>query len=218
MKEIISSIKKVLLLKDENPITYLNKNSQYDWQENYPIAIVHEQKRVKEVDLLEKMQDLYFFGDDGFSQEMYTPKMIEFLKLQAPAHIKTASLLCYDGASEHAYTFKEKFTHDKWKKVVNTQNFKATVEVSFFDATKTIKEIETQLRDLMRSRKEIPALKKIAFVWVAEVDKATDIKDIIQHYFINNYAILEEDDTRTYIAWNECLNDINLRYFVVNPS
>lgn len=218
MKDIIENIKNIFSSKHEDLVTYLNENSQYSWQEDYPIAIVHEQKRVKETSILDKMQDLYFFGDDGFSQEKYTPKMIEFLKKEAPEYIKTASLLCYDGALEHAYSLKEKFTHDKWKKVINAQNFQATIEISSFSANASIKEIETELRDLMRSRKEIPALKKIAFVWVAHVSKETNIEDIMEHYFINNYTVLEEDTTQTYIAWNECLNDINLRYFVVDPS
>ena len=45
MKDIISNIKNIFSSKHENPIAYLNENSQYDWQEDYPIAIVHEQKR-----------------------------------------------------------------------------------------------------------------------------------------------------------------------------
>ncbi|QSZ42235.1 hypothetical protein GJV85_08990 [Sulfurimonas aquatica] len=217
MQTIIQDLKNAL--KSNQPLEeYLNKNSKYTWQKNYPIAIVHEYTRVKEPDTLAKMNELYFFGDDGFSQDMYTPKMIEFLNMQAPQYIKNASLLCYDGPLEHACTFKEKFPHDKWKKVLNNHNFKATVEISNFDSNASIMEIETELRDFMRSRKEIPSLKKIAFVWIVTLPNTTDITQIMEHYFLDNYASITDENTTTYIGWNEILNNINLRYFVVTPK
>jgi len=216
MKTIIKNLKDALR-NNQLVQKYLNSHSRYSWQENYPIAIVHEQTRVKDPALLAKMDDAYFFGDDGFSQEMYTPKGIEFLNTHAPSYIKNASFLCFKGELAHACTFKEKFTHDKWKKVLNTQGFQATIEVSSFSLQDSIKTIETKLRDLMRSRKEIPSLKKIGFVWIAQVPKSTDLTDIMEHYFLENYEVLENEETRTYIAWNKTLNDINLRYFVVTP-
>lgn len=79
-------------------------------------------------------------------------------------------------------------------------------------------EIETELRNFMRSRKEIPSLKKIAFIWIATVPKTTDITEIMKHYFLEDYEILEESESTTYIGWNECLKDINMRYFVITPS
>lgn len=217
MQTIIKNIIDALKSKD-SLVKYLNTHSEFTWQENYPIAIVHEQSRVKEPKTLEKMDELFFFGDDGFSQDMYTPKMIEFLNKNAPKYIKTASLLCFDAPKEHACTFAEKFTHDKWKKVVNTHDFQATVEISFFNTDKSTMEMETELRDFMRSRKEIPSLKTIGFIWIATVDDSTQITPIMKHYFLDNYTSVTKDNKTTFVGWNACLNDINLRYFVVTPS
>ena len=214
---IIRSIK-LALINEEELSTHLNNNSDLTWIEDYPIAIVHENTRVKDQMTLTIMQSLPFFNEDGFSNNIHSIESIGFLNQHAPKFIKNASMLCCGKNVKEEIEFREKFTHDKWKKVVNTHDFRATIEISDFGIEKTIKEIETELRDLMRSRKEIPSLKPIGFVWIATVSNTTNLTDIMKHYFQGTHALIESNTTRTYIAWNEVLNDISLRDFVVQPS
>ena len=217
MRDIIEIVKEGLS-KENSLEKYLNNYSSLRWQKNYPIAIVHEQKRVKEQNTLNAMQELYFFDDEGFSQEKYTPKMIEFLLKNASHYIKTTSLIAHNGPQEHAYSFKEKFRHDKWKKLVNTHDYQINLKVSHFDENSSTQNIETSLRDIMRSNKEIPTLKNIAFIWIATVSKATNLEEICKHYFLDEFETLKGSSSTTYICWNSKLKNINMRYFVHTPQ
>lgn len=217
MQIIIDYIKQALV-SGESLDEYLNKNTKYTWEKDFPVAIVHEKTRVTDPEILQKMQAVYFFDKDGFSQDKYTPKMIEFLRLNAPSQMKLTSMLCHDGAIEHAYTYKEKFTHDRWKKVINDNNFRAAIEISTFNDKTSIQEIETEIRNIMRSKKEVPSLRNIAFIWIATLPNTIDISSILKHYFyVQHDAVLLQNKT-TYIAWDSELQNINLRHFVISPS
>lgn len=70
----------------------------------------------------------------------------------------------------------------------------------------------------MRSRKEIPSLKSIGFVWIVTLPITTKIEDILNHYFLDNHIYIEKGRKIVYIAWADKLAEINMRYFVNHPS
>lgn len=216
MKKIISDIHNGIQ-NSRKTIEFLTKNSSWTWVANYPIAIVNEINRVTDEENLKSLGEINFFNEEGFSKNTYTQKEINHLRENVPSAIKTAYCLCLKKKHNDDYNFKEKFTHDRWKKVTDEDNFEALVELSKFTDSASSTVIETELRDIMRSRKEIPSLKVIGFVWIVTVPKTTNIVNILEHYFLDNHIYVEQGRKITYIAWGDRLADINMRYFVNTP-
>lgn len=216
MKKIISDIHNAVQ-NSRKTIEFLTQNSSWSWQGNYPIAVVNEITRIKEEKPLKDLQAINFFNAQGFSKNTYTKEEIKHLKQNIPSAIKTAYCLCLKKKHSGDYNFSEKFQHDRWKKVTDEENFEAFLETSKFDDSDTNQVIETNLRDIMRSAKEIPSLKAIGFVWIATIPQTTQIKDILEHYFSDNHIFVQKGRKTTYIAWGNKLADINMRYFVNTP-
>ena len=199
-------------------VEFLTQNSSYYWVEEYPIAIINEKSRLEDKQMLESLEKINFFDADGFSKSSYTHKEITQLKELAPVALKRSYALCLKKKPEGEYLFQEKHLHDRWKKIQDEEfNMEAFVESSKFRDNDTSVAIETHLRDIMRSAKEIPALKAIGFVWIATLPKETKVTDILEHYFGDNHIFIEKGRKITYIAWGERLADINMRYFVNTP-
>ena len=216
MKKIVSDIHNAVQ-NSRKTIEFLTKNSSWTWVGNFPTAVVNEISRIKDEESLEKLQKINFFNAQGFSKNSYTAQEIKYLSQSVPNSIKTAYCLCMKEKHNGEYNFQEKFEHDRWKKVTDEDNFEALVEFSKFSDEDTSKGIETELRDIMRSAKEIPSLKAIGFVWIVTVPKTQKIEDILEHYFSDNHIFVEQGRKITYIAWGERLADINMRYFVNKP-
>lgn len=216
MKKIISDIHNAVQ-NSRKTIEFLTKNSPWTWVGEYPIAVVNEITRIKNEENLKTLEKINFFNDQGFSKNSYTRKEIDHLRKNVPTAIKTSYCLCLKKQDDGNYSFKEKFEHDKWKKVQDEELFEAFLESSKFTDVNSSKEIETELRDIMRSAKEIPSLKAIGFVWIVTIPKTTKIEDILEHYFLDNHIYVEQGRKITYIAWGDKLADINMRYFVNTP-
>ncbi|WP_457745696.1 hypothetical protein [Sulfurimonas sp.] len=199
-------------------VEFLKQNSSFSWVGDYPIAIINEITRVKDKETLERLNKINFFDAQGFSKRSYTQEEIKYLQHNIPSVIKSAYCLCLEKPHIDSYIFKEKFEHDRWKKIQDDKNnFKVLVEFSKFDESSTSKYIETTLRNIMRSNKEIPALKAIGFVWIVTLPISTIITDILEHYFFDNHVFVEKGRKICYIAWGKKLADINMRYFVNTP-
>ena len=216
MKKIISDIHNAVQ-NSRKTIEFLTKNSSWTWVGNYPIAVVHEISRIKDEESLKNLEKINFFNTEGFSKNTYTKKDINYLIDTVPNAIKTSYCLCLKKQVNTDYIFKEKFEHDRWKKVKDEDNFVAFVESSKFNDSHSSKTIETDLRDIMRSAKEIPPLKAIGFVWIVSLPETTYVQDILEHYFLDNHIYVEHGRKITYIAWADKLGSINMRYFVNTP-
>lgn len=217
MLEIIDEIK-VALKTNKSLIEGLNKKSSFGWQENYPVAVVHESVRIKEKDIVESLKDKELLNSNGFSPNHYTDELITVLGSSAPLYIKKVSIMCLAGETHTTYTFKEKRPHDYWKKVENPGSFQAIIELSNYDKNKDICQIESELRDIMRSSKEVPSVKRIGFIWVATVLGSIDLNRLLKHYFMEKYEIIEKEDQTIYIGWSDTLGEVNMRYFVCPPN
>lgn len=217
MKKIISEIHNALQ-NSRKTIEFLQKNSAWTWVGNYPISIVNEITRVKDKESLKKLHVKNIFDTEGFSKHCYSKEEIQYLIANVPSCINRAYCLCLKKGESEQYKFVEKFQHDRWKKVTDEENFKALVESSKFTDTNDSKSIESELRDIMRSRKEIPSLKSIGFVWIVTLPATTEIEDILNHYFLDNYIFIPRGRKLIYIAWADTLAEINMRYFVNTPQ
>lgn len=216
MKKIISDIHNGVQ-NSRKTVEFLTQNSSWTWVGNYPIAVVNEITRIKNEESLKNLEKINFFDSEGFSKNSYTKEEIEYLNQNAPEAIKHAYCLCLKREDKSEYNFQEKFQHDRWKKVTDEGNFEALVEFSKFTDADSSTVIETKIRDIMRSAKEIPSLKKIGFVWIVSLPKTSKIIDILEHYFADNHIYVEQGRKITYIAWGDKLADINMRYFVNTP-
>ncbi|MFT7859299.1 MAG: hypothetical protein ABXS93_00040 [Sulfurimonas sp.] len=207
MDKIIKEIKDSLLSGDT--LSYI---------ENYPIKIVHDQNRVKDDAALAALNEIEFFDQNGFSNATHSEKTINFLHANAPEYIQSVSFGVSSKTSYSGFTFSEKYPGDRWKKVVEDEDLQAIIEISNFSSFDDYPAIETELRDIMRSRKEVPLLKKTGFIWIANVAKDHDISNIMRHYFVEKYTSLEVDEKTVFIGWNQQLQNINMRYFVNPPN
>jgi len=216
MKKLISQIHNAIQ-NSRKTVEFLNQISTFHWLENYPIALINEANRITDATQLQILNSLNFFDAEGFSKNSYTREELRELQENAPFALKNAYCLCLKKPQERQLSFREKYRHDKWKKVEDANNFELLMELSKFDDSASSKEIETELRDIMRSRKEIPSLKAIGFVWIVTLPKTTQIQDILEHYFSDNHIYVEKGRKVTYITWGEKLATINMRYFVNTP-
>ena len=215
MKKILADIHNAVQNSRDIP-AFLEQNSKQIWLHNTPIALLHAASRFEDAALRKSLDALDFFDNEGFSKEHYTQEEIIELQRDVPNAMRFAYLLCVQAAPTH-YLFKAKHLHDKYKKIQDDGNFQAFVTTAKFDQEADSKEIETQLRDVMRSAKEIAALKATAFIWIATLPKSTFIGDILEHYFDKNHIYVQKGRKISYIAWNQRLADINMRYFVNTP-
>lgn len=217
MKKIISDIHNAIQ-NSRKTIAFLKEKTSRHWFDNYPIAIVNEISRVNKEETLHALEKINFFNAEGFSKESYTQEEIAYLNANAPTVLKNAYCLCLQEPQKNEFTFYPKFEHDRWKKIQDDGNIQALLEYSKFTDADAPQKIETQLRDIMRSAKEIPALKVTGFVWIVSLPQTTKVVDILEHYFLDNHIYVERGRKITYIAWADRLADINMRHFVYPPS
>jgi len=217
MNRIICDIHNALQ-NSRKTVEFLTQNSSYTWRENYPISVVNEITRIKDEKSLKLLESINFFDEKGFSKDSYTKKELEYLSENIPSAIKNAYCLCLKKKQINEYNFLPKFEHDRWKKIQDQEyNLEAYVESSKFNDSFSSKHIEYELRDIMRSAKEIPALKAIGFVWIVTVPNTTKVEDILEHYFLDNHVFIEMGRKITYIAWSDSLASVNMRHFVNTP-
>lgn len=217
MQTIVEALTKAL--QSDEPLAHtLNQNSTLVWQANYPVAIVHEKHRIQEEEIIGALESAELFLEGDLTPTHYNNMMIDFFRNNASPYLKQVSFMCLADKLHTSYTFHEKRPHDYWKKVQNPGNFKAVIERSAYNNTHDICHIEKHLRDIMRRNKEVPSLKEIGFVWVAQTPSILDIRELLQHYFAKNYTMLVHDDQVLYIGWSDTLNKINMRHFICPPN
>ena len=217
MKTIVRDIHNAVQ-NSRNTIEFLLTQTSRNWLDNFPVALIHDKNRITDATELTELQTLHFFNADGFSKENYTTEELRKLQEMTPYVTKNAYCICLKKDAPKTFSFKEKYHKDKWKKVQDVDhNFDALVEFSKFSNEDTSVTIETQIRDIMRSAKEIPSLKATGFIWILSVPKTTYVRDILEHYFGDNHIYVERGRKMTYIAWADLLSGINMRYFVNTP-
>ncbi|GEM_PF-827590 len=194
----------------------IDRDSPFLWEHDFPVAVVHHRTRMDEM-TREVFEDEGLIETGGYTPECYRSSTLREIAKSAPKGVKLVSFLAL-GQEDERYCYRPKREGDKWKKVVDNGVFRATVELSYYPDEYPICEIEAQLRDLMRSSKEIPSLKAVGFVWVAIVPKGYEIDKLLEHYFPDEWMKIEEETHTAYIGWHEKLGEINMRYFICPPN
>jgi len=217
MNSIIETLKSALQ-KEGDILSSLEDADENCWQVHYPVAVVHEDRRVKEADISASLQENDFLDAEGYTPMHWSSESIEVIEKLAPKYVKHVSILVHKGTEHRSFTFQEKRPKDYWKKVVDDGSFKATVEHSVYGEGTELCSIESDLRDLMRSSKEVPALKEIGFIWLVEAPLTLEMDRILAHYYQKNWMMVITEQKTVYIGWHPRLGSIDMRHFVCPPN
>ena len=217
MQILIETLKKALTQSDTF-MKNLHSGGEYYFRKAYPVAVVHHRKRVKEEEIASCLKNEGFLDSDGYTPNDYDKKMLRTFQTCAVRYVKKVSLICCSSKVEEKYTFQEKRPGDYWKKIVDPGSFEAVIEYSEYKDGEDICKIEFELRELMRSSKEVPSLKVLPYVWVLKVSSDVNISKIMQHYFGESFEVMEGKAETMAIGWSATLQEVNMRYFVCPPA
>jgi len=217
MQTLIQTLKKALTQSDTF-IKNLPSEGKYHFRTDYPVAVVHHKKRVKEEAIADCLKNEGFLDADGYTQNDYDEQMLTTFGSCASGYVKKVSLICSSSKLNDSYTFQEKLPGDYWKKIVDPGSFEAVIEYSEYKDGEDICKIEFELRELMRSSKEVPSLKVLPYVWVVKVSESVNISKIMKHYFGENFEVIEGKSETVGIGWSSTLQEVNMRYFVCPPA
>ena len=131
---------------------------------------------------------------------------------------KIANLLVLDSDKIEEPSFKVKREHDFWKKLEPRKAYRAVAEFSTFTDDISMPSIEKTGRDIMRSRKEVPTVGALGFIWVVRVSPLSNLDAIFQLYFKENYSTLSQEESKYYIGWCDKLKEMDMRNFVCDPA
>ena len=206
------------LKKSENFLENVQQDKRYVFKEDYTVAVVHHKKRIKEEEIIQCLSSATLLDADGYTPNSYDAFELATFINCAKEYVKKVKLLCCSSEIEENYTFKEKYAGDYWKKIVDPGNFEAVIEYASYTNGEDICKIEFELRELMRSSKEVPSLKVLPYVWVARVSNGVEITKILKHYYEDNYEVIEGENETVAMGWSKSLQSVNMRYFVCPPA
>ncbi len=212
------------LIKNISSIIGISKSFEQDfipnllhsdimWKPDYPIAVVHSLAKFKNKDDAAFFQEHDLFDEEGHTLTSYDDETFKLLLDNAPSSLKHATLLALKQEPTTTIHYVPKRPTDYWKKIQEVEHIHASFDFSIFDNDEDICKVEFELREVIRSRKEVHALKEIGFIWMAVTKK--DVSKVFKHYFGQNYTRVNGN---YHIGWSETLKDINMRYFVCPPQ
>lgn len=221
MKYIIDKINETLLRLSQEYTTLTNEIIAADLSENgieasanYPIAIIHQQEKLDERSQTQ-LEEFSLFKNDGHTQTTQELQTLQKLHPIVPNVLQTASIALINNHMQTLH-FASKYPKDYWKKITEVSHIDAIVEFTACDEDICI--CEGALREIIRKRKEVNALKAIGFIWILHTKESKDYSLLLSHYFGDNFAMVESEDSTCYVGWSNTLKEVNMRYFVCPPS
>ena len=207
------------LIDVKKSLHILFANTPYGCEKQYPVAVVHEQSRIKEEDALNYFKKNYLLDEEGCTFVDYPQNDLENISLHTPKYIQNVGFMLSTTKEMPEPTFSNKFTHDYWKKLQSVEGLEAVIEISALSVNSSDREAEEALRAIIRKRKEVHQLKKIAFVWLVEISgENPNIPTVMKHYFEDDVMIVKNAGLTYYVGWSTPLQKINMRYFVCQPE
>ncbi len=207
------------LIDVKNSLHILFTKTPYGCEKNFPVAVVHEASRIKESEALNYFKENYLLDDEECTPTEYFGNQLANISLHSPKYIQNVGFMLFSTKEIPEPTFFNKFKHDYWKKITSSEGLEAVMDISALSTTTSECEAEETLRAIIRKRKEVHQLKKIAFVWIVEINgENSHIETVMKHYFLNDTSIIKNDRKTYYIGWSSPLQNINMRYFVCPPQ
>ena len=208
MLALVDYIKTALSQTDslEQALNYLPMSFKKD----FPIAYIHSQTRMPNAQTQEAFKDL--LDESGFTPSYPSQEDFAFIKKEYPDLIQTVSYMCLKKESKDAIFYTNKFTNDYWKKIKDVEHINAVFDISK-QKDENVCEAEFTLREVIRKRKEVHALKGLGFIYLAE--STEDISKVFEQYFGKKFLVIND---RYYVAYAKTLKEISMRYFVCQPE
>lgn len=207
------------LIDVKKSLHILFTKTPYGCDKDYPVAIVHEAKRIKEEDALRYFKKNYLLDEEEMTYGDYPRADLEAISLNAPQYIQNAGFMLATTKNVPEPTFANKFTHDYWKKLTSIEGLEAVIDISALKPDTSVCDVENELRSIIRKRKEVHQLKKIAFIWIVEINgENAHVETVMKHYFNEDTLIVNNENKTYYLGWSTPLKDINMRYFVCPPA
>ena len=207
------------LIDVKNSLHLFFNRTDYGCVKDYPVAIVHEAKRIKEDDALQYFKKNHLLDEDGFSFDEYPKDDLANISYYAPKYIQTVGFILATTKEVPQPTFFNKLKGDYWKKIQSVEGLEAVIDMSPLPEDASDCEAEEALRAIIRKRKEVHELKKITFVWIVEINGENEnVPTVMKHYFKDNAMVVKNGMKTYYMGWSDPLQDINMRYFVCPPE
>ena len=207
------------LIDVKKSLHILFTKTPYGCEKDYPVAVVHEAIRIKESEALNYFTKSYLLDDDDSTPTEYFGDQLANISLHTPKYIQNVGFMLTTTKEVPEPTFFNKFKHDYWKKITSAEGLEAVIDISALTSNTSECEAEDTLRAIIRKRKEVHQLKKIAFVWIVEINgENTHIETVMKHYFESDTMIVKNDGKTFYVGWSTPLQNINMRYFVCPPK
>jgi hypothetical protein len=215
MNKLIQNISFALNISNSFEKDFISnlQDSDIIWKTNYPIAVVHSKAQFKNKDDADFFQKHHLFDKEGHTPIIYDDKTFKLLLANASSSLKSATLLALKEEPTTTIHYLPKRPNDYWKKIQEVEHIHSSFDFSVFGQEDDICKVEFELREVIRARKEVHALKEVGFIWMAVTDK--DVSKVLEHYFGQNYTLV---DGKYHIGWSETLKEINMRYFVCPPT
>jgi hypothetical protein len=236
IKELTVALEKCCIVDKnctaDNLIAYLEE-SHFSWIADLPISVVHQKEKLKVSGANDYLQAAHFFNEAGFSQTEYDLAALQSHCRVAKSAFQTVDLAVVEhGAEMCRLLFESKRPNDFWKRLKSVDAVKAMAGIECVDAAECIDaaiereleesengqwQIESRLRDAMRSKKENTDLRNKPFVWIVvkeqgEREAVDHIAMMLQHYFGAN-LVLGHCNADYYIGYMDELNAVSLREF-----
>jgi len=208
MNALLDYIKTVLTQTDslESALRFL----PIFFKKDFLVAYIHSKTRMPDDETIKALKSL--LDEDGYTPDHLTPKELSFLKKDYPNLLQSVSYMCLKKESKKKINYATKHKNDYWKKIQDIEDFNAVFDICNI-TDQEICEAEFSLREIIRKRKEVHALKDLGYIFLAESTK--DISKVFEHYFNTKYILIND---KYYIGWTKTLREINMRYFVCQPD
>ena len=180
------------------------------FKKDFPVAYIHSQTRMLDHTTKEVLKEL--LDTDGFTPSYPSEENLHFIKQTYPDLIQSVSYMCLKKEPTHTLLYTNKLKNDYWKKLKDVDHIHAVFDIAKIQNEKICK-AEFSLREVIRKRKEVHALKDLSYIYLAQ--SSEDISTVFEHYFGKKTLCI---NGKYYIGYTKCLRDINMRYFVCQPD
>ena len=220
MTPLIDEIKNALAqASPAKDLLHILENSDFVFRQNYPIALIHSALQLDDPSELQWFKEHNLLDEIGHTLTQPSNEQLESLADDKPQYLKSVSIMCLKHEPVKPLSFSVKLPQDYWQKSQDVGHIHAMVEISHCDDLTDLCAAEFALREIIRKRKEVHALKEVGFIWIAVCPvELTELSELFNHYFNDNYAIVKTDMHTYHLGWDDTLRNIRMRDFVCPPQ
>ena len=220
MTPLVDEIKNALAqASPARDLLHILEDSDFIFKQNYHIALIHSPLQLDDPSELQWFKEHILLDESGHTPTQPSNEQLESIADNRPQYLKSVSIMCLKHEPVKPLRFSVKRPHDYWKKIHDVGHIQAMLEISHCDDQTDLCAAEFALREIIRKRKEVHALKEVGFIWIAVCPtEVTELSELLTHYFNDNYAMVKTDMHTYHLGWNETLREISMRNFVCPPK